>query len=76
RVNNRGETFPKLHGIFVEHEKLTDEQIRELITNAARQKAQVEQLNKAVQQLIGGSNEPIKRYVTKDRNDQTGDGSQ
>ncbi|EHM3052855.1 hypothetical protein KGA03_000662, partial [Enterococcus faecium] len=59
RVNNKGETFPTLHGRLVEHETLTDEQISELITNAASQKAQVEQLNKAVQQIIGGYNEPI-----------------
>lgn len=76
RVNNRGETFPTLQGRLVEHEKLTDEQISELITNAASQKAQVEQLNKAVQQIIGGYNEPINIYVSKDGNDQTGDGSQ
>ena len=47
RVNNRGETFPTLHGRLVEHEKLTDEQISELITNAASQKAQVEQLKQS-----------------------------
>ena len=76
RVNNKGETFPTLHGRLVEHETLTDEQISELITNAASQKAQVEQLNKAVQQIIGGYNEPINIYVSKDGSDQTGDGSQ
>ncbi|HGD7070178.1 TPA: hypothetical protein QFN14_001476, partial [Enterococcus faecium] len=76
RVNNRGETFPTLHGRLVEHENLTDEQISELITNAASQKEQVEQLNKAVQQIIGGYNEPINIYVSKDGNDQTGDGTE
>ncbi|QVW87880.1 hypothetical protein [Enterococcus faecium] len=76
RVNNKGEIFPTLHGRLVEHETLTDEQISELITNAASQKAQVEQLNKAVQQIIGGYNEPISIYVSKDGNDQTGDGTE
>ncbi|HFD0899798.1 TPA: hypothetical protein QFG55_001923, partial [Enterococcus faecium] len=76
RVNNKGEIFDTLHGRLLEHETLTDEQISELITNAASQKAQVEQLNKAVQQIIGGYNEPISIYVSKDGNDQTGDGSQ
>ncbi|MCM6919436.1 hypothetical protein, partial [Enterococcus faecium] len=52
------------------------EQISELITNAASQKAQVEQLNKAVQQIIGGYNEPINIYVSKDGSDQTGDGTE
>ena len=76
RVNNKGEIFDTLHGRLLEHETLTDEQISELITNAASQKEQVEQLNKAVQQIIGGYNEPISIYVSKDGNDQTGDGSQ
>ncbi|MGD1386037.1 hypothetical protein ACLIMZ_13690, partial [Enterococcus faecium] len=43
---------------------------------AASQKAQVEQLNKAVQQIIGGYNEPINIYVSKDGSDQTGDGTE
>lgn len=76
RVNNKGETFPTLHGRLVEHETLTDEQISELITNAASQKAQVEQLNKAVQQIIGGYNEPINIYVSKNGSDISGDGSE
>ncbi|MCE3183350.1 hypothetical protein [Enterococcus faecium] len=76
RVNNKGETFPTLHGRLVEHETLTDEQISELITNSASQKAQVEQLNKAVQQIIGGYNEPINIYVSKDGSDILGDGSE
>lgn len=76
RVNNKGETFPTLHGRLVEHETLTDEQISELNTNMDSQKEQVQQLNKSVQQIIGGYSEPINIYVSKDGSDQTGDGSQ
>jgi len=76
RVNNKGETFPTLHGRLVEHETLSDEQISELATNAASQKEQVNQLNKSVQQIIGGYNEPINIYVSKDGSDILGDGSE
>ncbi|HDP1318797.1 TPA: hypothetical protein P5Y25_001048 [Enterococcus faecium] len=76
RVNNRGETFETLHGRLLEHENLSDEQISELITNAASQKEQVEQLNKAVQQIIGGYGEPINMYVSKNGSDISGDGSE
>ncbi|HAQ6440905.1 TPA: hypothetical protein IX612_002884, partial [Enterococcus faecium] len=76
RVNNKGETFPTLHGRLVEHETLTDEQISELNTNMDSQKEQVQQLNKSVQQIIGGYNEPINIYVSKDGSDILGDGSE
>ncbi|EMF0304622.1 hypothetical protein [Enterococcus faecium] len=76
RVNNKGETFPTLHGRLVEHETLTDEQISELNTNMNSQKEQVQQLNKSVQQIIGGYNEPINIYVSKDGSDILGDGSE
>ena len=76
RVNNKGKVFDTLHGRLLEHENLSDEQISELNTNMDSQKEQVEQLNKSVQQIIGGYNEPINIYVSKDGSDQTGDGSQ
>ncbi|PXA15961.1 hypothetical protein DD866_14000, partial [Staphylococcus pseudintermedius] len=64
------------HGRLLEHENLSDEQISELITNAASQKEQVEQLNKAVQQIIGGYNEPINIYVSKNGSDKIGEGTE
>ncbi|WP_185932163.1 hypothetical protein, partial [Enterococcus durans] len=76
RVNNKGETFPTLHGRLVEHETLTDEQISELNTNMDSQKEQVQQLNKSVQQIIGGYSEPINMYVSKNGSDISGDGSE
>ena len=76
RSNNKGKIFDTLNARLLNHENLSDEQINELITDAANQKAQVEQLNKAVQQIIGGYNEPINIYVSKDGSDQTGDGSE
>lgn len=76
RVNNKGEVFDTLHGRLLEHENLSDEQISELNTNMDSQKEQVQQLNKSVQQIIGGYSEPINIYVSKDGSDQTGDGSQ
>ncbi|MGF7305483.1 hypothetical protein [Enterococcus faecium] len=76
RVNNKGEVFDTLHGRLLEHENLSEEQVSELNTNMDSQKEQVQQLNKSVQQIIGGYNEPINIYVSKDGSDQTGDGSQ
>ena len=76
RSNNKGKIFDTLNARLLNHENLSDEQINELITDAANQKAQVDQLNKAVQQIIGGYNEPINIYVSKDGSDQTGDGTE
>ena len=76
RVNNKGEIFDTLHGRLLEHENLSDEQISELNTNMDSQKEQVQQLNKSVQQIIGGYNEPINIYVSKDGSDILGDGSE
>ena len=76
RVNNKGEVFDTLHGRLLEHENLSDEQISELATNSASQKEQVNQLNKSVQQIIGGYSEPINMYVSKNGSDISGDGSE
>lgn len=74
--NNKGEVFDTLNARLLNHENLSDEQINELITNINNQKDQVAQLNKAIQQIIGGYNEPLNLYVSKDGSDQTGDGSE
>ncbi|HFD1755562.1 TPA: hypothetical protein QFT28_002262, partial [Enterococcus faecium] len=76
RVNNKGEVFDTLHGRLLEHENLSDEQISELNTNMDSQKEQVQQLNKSVQQIIGGYSEPINMYVSKNGSDISGDGSE
>ncbi|MGH1724884.1 hypothetical protein, partial [Enterococcus durans] len=76
RVNNKGEIFDTLHGRLLEHENLSDEQISELNTNMDSQKEQVQQLNKSVQQIIGGYSEPINMYVSKNGSDISGDGSE
>ncbi|WP_307781063.1 hypothetical protein RBL01_010430 [Enterococcus sp. SB12] len=76
RVNNKGKVFDTLHGRLLEHENLSDEQISELNTNMDSQKEQVQQLNKSVQQIIGGYNEPIDIYVSKNGSDVSGDGSE
>ena len=76
RVNNKGEVFYTLHGRLLEHENLSDEQISELNTNVDSQKEQVQQLNKSVQQIIGGYSEPINMYVSKNGSDISGDGSE
>ena len=76
RVNNKGEVFDTLHGRLLEHENLSDEQISELNTNMDSQKEQFQQLNKSVQQIIGGYNEPINIYVSKNGSDVSGDGSE
>ncbi|MFS0949699.1 hypothetical protein ACFC3W_13790, partial [Enterococcus durans] len=76
RVNNKGEIFDTLYGRLLEHENLSDEQISELNTNMNSQKEQVQQLNKSVQQIIGGYSEPINMYVSKNGSDISGDGSE
>ncbi|WP_205700048.1 hypothetical protein, partial [Enterococcus faecium] len=76
RVNNKGEVFDTLHGRLLEHENLSEEQISELNTNMDSQKEQVQQLNKSVQQIIGGYSEPINMYVSKNGSDISGDGSE
>ena len=76
RVNNKGEIFDTLHGRLLEHENLSEEQISELNTNMDSQKEQVRQLNKSVQQIIGGYSEPINMYVSKNGSDISGDGSE
>ncbi len=76
RVNNRGETFETLQARLKAHEDQSDEEISQLSNDASNQKEELDQLNSSVQQIIGGYNEPISIYVSKDGNDQTGDGSQ
>ncbi|EFF32686.1 hypothetical protein [Enterococcus faecium] len=77
RVNNKGEIFDTLHGRLLEHENLSEEQISELVTNAASQKEQVQQLNKSVETLVGGSNQILDIYVSTDKgSDVTGNGSE
>lgn len=76
RVNNKGKVFDTLHGRLLKHENLSDEQISELNINMNNQKEQVQQLNKSIQQIIGGYNEPINIYVSKNGSDVSGDGSE
>ncbi|MCM6882634.1 hypothetical protein [Enterococcus faecium] len=45
RVNNKGETFPTLHGRLVEHETLTD---RILVTGTAEQLSEITGLSKNI----------------------------
>ncbi|MFQ8082036.1 hypothetical protein ACKGNX_27300 [Klebsiella pneumoniae] len=76
RVNNKGEIFDTLQGRLKAHENKSDEEISQLSTDMTNQKEQVDQLNSSVQQIIGGYNEPIDIYVSKNGNDQTGDGTE
>ena len=76
RVNNKGDKFNTLQNRLTTHENLSDEQITKIITKYNEQKSQLEQLNNAVKNLIGGYNEPINIYISKTGNDVTGDGSQ
>lgn len=76
RVNNKGEIFDTLQGRLKAHENKSDEEISQLSTDMTNQKEQVDQLNSSVQQIIGGYNEPIDIYVSKNGSDQTGDGTE
>ncbi|MEX1447001.1 hypothetical protein [Enterococcus sp. C76] len=76
RVNSKGKTFDTLNGRLIEYEDLSNQEIQELNLKLNQLIAQVSQLNGSVQTIIGGYNESINIYVSKDGNDQTGDGSQ
>ena len=76
RVNNRGETFETLQARLKAHEDQSDEEISQLSNDASNQKKELYQLNSSVQQIIGGYNEPIDIYVSKNGSDQTGDGTE
>lgn len=76
RVNNRGETFETLQARLKAHEDQSDEEISQLSSDASNQKEELDQLNSSVQQIIGGYNEPIDIYVSKNGSDQTGDGTE
>lgn len=76
RVNNRGETFDTLQARLKAHEDQSDEEISQLSNDASNQKEELDQLNSSVQQIIGGYNEPIDIYVSKNGSDQTGDGTE
>lgn len=76
RVNNRGETFETLQARLKAHEDQSDEEISQLSNDASNQKEELDQLNSSVQQIIGGYNEPIDIYVSKNGSDQTGDGTE
>lgn len=76
RVNNRGETFETLQARLKAHEDQSDEEINQLSNDASNQKEELDQLNSSVQQIIGGYNDPIDIYVSKNGSDQTGDGTE
>lgn len=76
RVNNRGETFETLQARLKAHEDQSNEEISQLSNDASNQKEELDQLNSSVQQIIGGYNEPIDIYVSKNGSDQTGDGTE
>lgn len=76
RVNNRGETFETLQARLKAHEDQSDEEISQLSSDASNQKEELDQLNSSVQQIIGGYNDPIDIYVSKNGSDQTGDGTE
>ncbi|MCW1819049.1 hypothetical protein [Enterococcus faecium] len=76
RVNNRGETFETLQARLKAHEDQSDEEISQLSNDASNQKEELDQLNSSVQQIIGGYNDPIDIYVSKNGSDQTGDGTE
>ncbi|NTL33573.1 hypothetical protein HQ680_10215 [Enterococcus faecium] len=76
RVNNKGEIFETLQARLKAHEDQSDEEISQLSNYASNQKEELDQLNSSVQQIIGGYNDPIDIYVSKNGSDQTGDGTE
>ncbi|MDQ8327293.1 hypothetical protein Q3D15_00655 [Enterococcus faecium] len=76
RVNNKGEIFETLQARLKAHEDQSDEEISQISNDASNQKEELDQLNSSVQQIIGGYNEPIDIYVSKNGSDQTGDGTE
>ena len=76
RVNNKGDKFNTLQNRLTTHENLSDEQINNIITKYNEQKLQLEKLNTIINQYLGGDNDNIDIYVSKDGNDVSGDGTE
>lgn len=76
RVNNKGETFDTLESRLLAAENTHDTDIGQANTQISENKEQVDQLNTAVRQILGGFTETIEVYVSKNGSDAAGDGSE
>ncbi|WP_459914094.1 hypothetical protein [Enterococcus thailandicus] len=77
RVNSKGEKFATLQSRLVASENKHDEDVYDLSTKQTNTAEQVDQLNKSVAMVIGGSDTVLDLYVSGSRgNDKTGDGTE
>jgi hypothetical protein len=77
RVNCKGETFDTLQERIANHEKEANSNVDDVSKKYEDLKAQVEQINTSIQEIIAGSVPAIDLYVSADQgNDETGNGSE
>lgn len=77
RVNSKGEKFATLQSRLVASENKHDEDVYDLSTKQTNTAEQLDQLNKSVAMVIGGSDTVLDLYVSASRgNDKTGDGTE
>lgn len=77
RVNNLGQTFDTLHARLLAGDNLTANEIVELTKNYENQKEELQQLQKTIQGLFGGTAQVIDIFVSsKIGNDATADGTE
>lgn len=77
RVNSKGEKFATLQSRLVASENKHDEDVSELSAKQTNTAEQVDQLNRSVAMVIGGSDTVLDLYVSAGRgNDKTGDGTE
>lgn len=77
RVNNLGQTFDTLHARLLAGDNLTANEIVELTKNYENQKEELQQLQKTIQGLFGGTAQVIDIFVSsKIGNDAIADGTE
>ncbi|MGX7125648.1 hypothetical protein [Enterococcus viikkiensis] len=76
RVNVKGTTYPTLYSRLLALDNLVDSNYTELKTRQDTQQGQLDQLNDSIGTLMGAYGETLSLYVSKNGNNQTGDGSE
>lgn len=76
RVNARGTTYPTLYSRLLTLDNLVDSNYTDLKNRQDTQQGQLDQLNNSIGILMGAYGETLDLYVSKNGNNQTGDGTE
>ncbi|MDT2428439.1 hypothetical protein P7D86_16515 [Enterococcus avium] len=76
RVAARGTTYPTLYARLLALDNLVDSNYTEVKTRQDKQQGQLDQLNESIGILMGAYGETLDLYVSKNGNNQTGDGTE